>query len=146
MATPSTPTQVSNIFKALGLNTVYARGTFDPRNVSNLHKRAMTAAQFRGENVAFRMKDIAGARKANVSIPDLSKAPSSTGKSMISSKLAKALMDKIFEPSSLDTAMKDANINLMDMSESDMEFSPSGGSGSAPLFGAGGTTGALGGM
>jgi hypothetical protein len=137
MATPSTPTQVSNIFKALGLNTVYARGTFDPRNVSNLHKRAMTAAQFRGENVAFRMKDIAGARKANVSIPDLSKAPSSTGKSMISSKLAKALMDKIFEPSSLDQ---------MDMSESDMEFSPSGGSGSTPLFGAGGTTGTLGGM
>ena len=137
MATPSTPTQVSNIFKALGLNTVYARGTFDPRNVSNLHKRAMTAAQFRGENVAFRMKDIAGARKANVPIPDLSKAPSSTGKSMISSKLAKALMDKIFEPSSLDQ---------MDMSESDMEFSPSGGSGSTPLFGAGGTTGALGGM
>ena len=137
MATPSTPTQVSNIFKALGLNTVYARGTFDPRNVSNLHKRAMTAAQFRGENVAFRMKDIAGARKANVPIPDLSKAPSSTGKSMISSKLAKALMDKIFEPSSLDQ---------MDMSESDMEFSPSGGSGSTPLFGAGGTTGTLGGM
>jgi len=137
MATPSTPTQVSNIFKALGLNTVYARGTFDPRNVSSLHKRAMTAAQFRGENVAFRMKDIAGARKANVPIPDLSKAPSSTGKSMISSKLAKALMDKIFEPSSLDQ---------MDMSESDMEFSPSGGSGSTPLFGAGGTTGTLGGM
>ena len=145
MAAPSTPTQVSSIFRGLGITGVHGRGTFDPRAVSALHRATTNAAQSRAQKVTFRMKDITGARAANRSIPNL-KVPSSLGKSLISPKLAKAAMDKLFQPSSLDTSMKSANINQMDMSESDMEFSPSGGSSKTPLFGAGGTTGTLGGM
>jgi hypothetical protein len=147
MAAPSTPTQVSSIFRGLGISGVHGRGTFDARDVSTLHRATTNAAQARAQKVTFRMKDFAGARASNTSMPSLGKIPSSQGKSLISPKLAKALMDKLFNPSSLDSAMKTAGINQMDMSESDMEFIPTGGSGSAPLFGqAGGTTGTLGGM
>jgi len=145
MAAPSTPTQVSSIFRGLGITGVHGKGTFDAKAVSKIHRATMLAAQARAKKVDFRMKDITGARAANRSIPNL-KVPSSQGKSLISPKLAKAVMDKLFQPSSLDNSMKAANINQMDMSESDMEFSPAGGSSRTPLFGAGGTTGTLGGM
>ena len=100
MAAPSTPTQVSSIFRGLGITGVHGRGTFDPRSVSALHRATTNAAQARAKKVTFRMKEFAGARAANTSIPSLENIPSSQGKSLISPKLAKAAMDKLFEPSS----------------------------------------------
>ena len=100
MAAPSTPTQVSSIFRGLGLSGVHGRGTFDPRAISSLHRATTNAAQSRAQKVTFRMKDFAGARSANTSMPNLGKIPSSQGKSLVSPKVAKALMDKLFSPSS----------------------------------------------
>ena len=99
MAAPSTPTQVSSIFRGLGITGVHGRGTFDPRSVSALHRATTIAAQARAQKVSFRMKEFASARAANTPIPNLGKIPSSQGKSLISPKLAKAAMDKLFEPS-----------------------------------------------
>ena len=100
MAAPSTPTQVSSIFRGLGITGVHGKGTFDPRSVSAIHRATTNAAQSRAQKVTFRMKDITGARAANRSIPNLGKIPSSQGKSLISPKLAKAAIDKLFQPSS----------------------------------------------
>tara|TARA_R100001530_G_scaffold129935_1_gene100538 strand:- start:401 stop:823 length:423 start_codon:yes stop_codon:yes gene_type:complete len=100
MAAPSTPTQVSSIFRGLGITGVHGSGTFDPRSVSAIHRATTNAAQSRAKKVTFRMKDFAGARAANRSIPNLGKIPSSQGKSLISPKLAKAAIDKLFSPSS----------------------------------------------
>ena len=99
MAAPSTPTQVSSIFRGLGITGVHGRNTFDSRSVSALHRATTNAAQARAQKVTFRMKEFAGARAANTSVPNLGKIPSSQGKSLISPKLAKAAMDKLFEPS-----------------------------------------------
>tara|TARA_R110002073_G_scaffold80010_1_gene192717 strand:- start:469 stop:891 length:423 start_codon:yes stop_codon:yes gene_type:complete len=99
MAAPSTPTQVSSIFRGLGLSGVHGRGAFDARDVSSLHRATTRAAQSRAQKVTFRMQDFAGARAANTSMPNLGKIPSSQGKSLISPKVARALMDKLFNPS-----------------------------------------------
>tara|TARA_R110002124_G_C8917406_1_gene510972 strand:+ start:911 stop:1327 length:417 start_codon:yes stop_codon:yes gene_type:complete len=98
MAAPSTPTQVRSIFRGLGITGVHGRGTFDPRAISSLHRATTNAAQSRAKRVTFRMQDFAGARAANTSVPQLGKIPSSQGKSLISPKVAKALMNKLFEP------------------------------------------------
>ena len=134
MAAPSTPTQVSSIFRGLGITGVHGRGTFDARSVSALHRATTNAAQSRAQKVTFRMKDFAGARAANRSIPNL-KVPSSQGKSLISPKLAKAAMDKLFSPSSATDSFDPAD-------------TPGIGLGPPPVatsFGPGGT-GTLGGM
>jgi len=139
MASPSTPTQVSSIFRGLGLTGVHGRGTFDARAISSLHRATTNAAQSRAQKVTFRMKDFAGARAANKSIPDLGKIPSSEGASLISPKVAKAAIDKLFEPSSASSGGSSIDFDPIDTPGMGLDPIPGG------SFGAGGT-GTLGGM